>query len=140
MTHRPRVVLDTNALVSRLLLPHSVPARAVHKAAREADILMSEATLSELAEVLSREKFDAYVSVEDRQTFIRLLGRIVEMIPEGHMVQACRDPRDNKFLEVAVNGEADVIVSGDEDLLILHPFRGIAIVTPQIYVEGKTDA
>ena len=134
------MVLDTNSLVSRLLLPNSVPARAVQKAVGEADILMSEATLSELAEVLSRKKFDAYVSVEDRQTFIRLLGRIVEMISEGHMVHACRDPRDNKFLEVAVNGEAKVIVSGDEDLLVLHPFRGIEIMTPKIYVEGKTDA
>jgi len=140
MTSKPRVVFDTNALVSRLLLPNSVPACAVHKAIGEADILMSDATLSELAEVLSREKFDVYVSVEDRQTFIRLLGRIVEMIPEGHIVHTCRDPRDDKFLEVAVNGEADVIVTGDEDLLALHPFRGIEIVTPNIYVEGKPDA
>ena len=62
------------------------------------------------------------------------------MIPQGHIVQACRDPRDNKFLEIAVNGEADIIISGDEDLLVLHPFRGIEIVTPKIYVEGRTDA
>ena len=49
-------------------------------------------------------------------------------------VQACRDPRDNKFLEVAVNGRADILVSGDKDLLALHPFRGIDIITPADYL------
>ncbi len=44
-------------------------------------------------------------------------------------VEECRDPKDNKFLELAINGKATAIVSGDKDLLILHPFRGIPIVT-----------
>jgi putative PIN family toxin of toxin-antitoxin system len=49
-------------------------------------------------------------------------------------IRACRDPRDDKFLEVAVHGRADLIVTGDTDLLALHPFRGISILTPAEYV------
>lgn len=135
MTARTRVVIDTNAFVSRLLLPESVPAKAVHKAVDKADILMSEATLNELADVLARPKFDPYVSIKERQEFIRLLGRIVELVPVVYIIQECRDPKDNKFLEVAVNGGAEMIVSGDEDLLVLHPFRNIEIVTPTAYLE-----
>lgn len=133
---RARIVVDTNALVSRLLLADSVPAQAVRKAAGEAQILVSEATMAELADVLARSKFDPYVSIEDRQQFLRLLGRIAEMVPIVHTIRACRDPRDDKFLELAVNGEADLIVTGDADLLALHPFRGIPIITPAAYIES----
>ena len=131
---RQRIVVDTNALVSRLLLPASVPARALQKAVTEAQLLVSEATLAELAEVLSREKFDPYVTIADRQQFLRLLGRIAELVPIVHRIRACRDPRDDKFLELAVNGEADLIVTGDEDLLSLDPFRDIPIITPAAYL------
>jgi predicted nucleic acid-binding protein len=51
-------------------------------------------------------------------------------------VIACRDATDDKFLELAVNGHADVIVSGDADLLVLNPFRGIPIVAPAAFVQG----
>lgn len=135
MKARERVVVDTNALVSRLLLPHSTPGRAVRKAVDEARLLASAATVEELVEVLSRRKFDPYVTVEERQGFLRLLGRIVEMVPVVHTVRECRDPRDDTFLELAVNGEADVIVSGDADLLVLHPFRTIPVLTPAAYLE-----
>ncbi len=128
-------MVDTNALISRLLLPASVPGRAVRKAVDEAQLLVSESTLEELADVLSRSKFDPYVTIEERQEFLRLLGRIVELVPIVHVVRACRDPKDDKFLEVAVNGEADVIVTGDDDLLALNPFRGIAILAPAAYLE-----
>jgi putative PIN family toxin of toxin-antitoxin system len=131
---RARIVVDTNALVSRLLLANSVPAQAVHKAVNEAQLLVSDATMTELADVLARPKFDAYVSLEDRQQFFRLLGRIAEMVPVVHTIRACRDPRDDKFLELAVNGDAGLIVTGDEDLLALHPFRGIPVITPAAYV------
>jgi uncharacterized protein len=127
---RARIVVDTNTLVSRLLLANS----AVRKAVGEARLLVSDATMTELADVLARPKFNAYVSLEDRQQFFRLLGRIAEMVPVVHTIRACRDPRDDKFLELAVNGEADLIVTGDEDLLALDPFRGIPIITPAAYV------
>lgn len=134
MRERRRIVVDTNTLVSRLLLPRSVPAQAVRKAVDGGWLLVSEATMAELAEVLARAKFDPYVSVEERQRFLRLLGRIAEFVPILHRVQACRDPKDDKFLEVAVNGEADLIVSGDGDLLDLVEFQGIPIITAAAYL------
>ncbi len=136
MKDRERVVVDTNALVSRLLLPAAIPGQAVRKAVDEAQLLISEATLEELADVLARAKFDPYVTIEERQDFLRLLGHIAEMIPIIHTVHACRDPRDDKFLELAVNGEASFIITGDADLLDLHPFRGIPIITPASYLAG----
>lgn len=133
-----RIVADTNTLVSRLLLPESVPAKAVRKAVNDAQLLISNTTLEELADVLSRPKFDPYVSVEDRQEFIRVLSRVAERVDIISPIKACRDPKDDKFLEVAINGEADLIVTGDKDLLALHPFREVEIITPREYIERST--
>jgi putative PIN family toxin of toxin-antitoxin system len=135
MIPRRRVVLDTNALVSRLLLPRSVPARAVQRAIASHQVLMSEATIMELAGVLSRSKFDRYVTLDERKEFLRLLGRVVEIVPVIHVIRACRDPRGDKFLELAVNGGADIVVTGDADLLALHPFRDIPVVPPTKFLE-----
>lgn len=132
---RDRVVVDNNALISRLLLPESVSGRAVRKAVDKAQLLVSASTLHELAEVLSREKFDRYLSIQDRQQFLRLLTRVAEIIPIIHPIRACRDPKDDMFLEVAVNGEAHLIVTGDRDLLVLSPFRTLPILTPACYLE-----
>jgi uncharacterized protein len=136
---RDRIVIDNNALISRLLLPASVPGRAVRRAIDTAQILVSEPTLSELADVLSRPKFDPYITIEDRQQFFRLLTRVAEIVPITHRIQACRDPKDDMFLELAVNGRADLIVTGDRDLLVLSPFRSIPIISPARYLErGRT--
>ena len=136
MPHEPeRIVADTNLLVSRLLLPQSLPAKAVRKAVDEGQLLVSDATLGELADVLSRAKFDPYVSLEDRQDFIRVLNRVAERIIVTAPIKACRDPKDDKFLEVALNGEANLILTGDRDLLTLHPFRGVDILSPRQYLE-----
>lgn len=136
MSVRPRLVADTNALVSRLLVPTSIPARAVRKAVDKGQLLASDATLEELANVLSRAKFDSYVTATERQVFLRKLIAIVEIVPIVQTIRACRDPRDDKLLEVAVNGDASAIVTGDRDLLVLHPFRGIAILTPADYLQS----
>jgi putative PIN family toxin of toxin-antitoxin system len=135
VTPRERIVVDTNVLISRLLLPASVPGRAVRKAVEVGQLLVSVATTEELAAVLGRAKFDPYLSIADRQEFIRLLGRIAEMLPIVRVVRACRDPRDDKFLEVAVNGRADLVVTGDRDLLELDPFMGITILSPAAYLD-----
>ena len=136
MPHEPeRIVADTNLLVSRLLLPQSLPAQAVRKAVDEGQLLVSDATLGELADVLSRAKFDPYVSLEDRQDFIRVLNRVAERLIVTAPIKACREPKDDKFLEVALNGEANLILTGDRDLLALHPFRGVDILSPREYLE-----
>ncbi|HXR34991.1 MAG TPA: putative toxin-antitoxin system toxin component, PIN family [Candidatus Binataceae bacterium] len=134
MTLRQRLVVDTNALISRLLTPASTAGRAVRKAVDQGRLLVSDATLEELVDVLSRSKFDPYITAAERQQFIRLLGRIAELVTITQTIQACRDPRDDKILEVAVNGRADLIVTGDSDLLQLHPFRGIPVITPTDYL------
>lgn len=129
-----RLVIDTNLWISRLLAPAGTAAKAVDHALSLGIPLMSEETLAELSEVLSRARFDPYVSREDRQHFMRLLGGIVRVVPITQRIAACRDPRDDKFLDVALNGAAQLILTGDQDLLELHPFHGIEIVSPAAFL------
>jgi putative PIN family toxin of toxin-antitoxin system len=135
MRLRDRIVADTNCLISRLSLPKSVPGQAVRQAVDQGILLVSEATLNELADVLARPKFDRYISLEDRQQFLRLLGRVAEFVPAVYTVRECRDPKDDKFLEVALSGKADLILTGDADLLTLNPWREIAILSPAEYMK-----
>lgn len=134
MPDSPRIVIDNNVLISRLLLPDSLPGLATQKAIRSGALLVSEATMNELADVLARPKFNRYITLADRQRFLRLLGAIAEFIPILHAVRACRDPKDDIFLEAAVNGSATLILTGDRDLLTLHPFRSIPILKPSDYL------
>ena len=132
---KERVVLDNNLLISGLLLAASIPGRVFHLVLKSGEILVSEATLNELADVLSRSKFDRYISIKDRQEFLRLLSRVANIVPITYKIHACRDPKDDMLLEVAVNGEAQAIMTGDQDLLSLNPFHGIPIVTPAKYIK-----
>ncbi|MDO8678252.1 MAG: putative toxin-antitoxin system toxin component, PIN family [Acidobacteriota bacterium] len=129
-----RVVIDTNVLISAALLDDSVPARARNHAIRYGQLVATEQTFAELTGRLLEPKFDRYVSRATRETFLKRLQPIIEIVPVIQVVRACRDPRDDMFLEAAVNGRADVVVTGDKDLLALHPFAGIAIVTPSNYL------
>ena len=130
-----RIVIDTNVFVSATLLPLSVPRQAVERALDRHVVLLSEATLSELTEVLSRPKFDNYVNMKESALFLRQLARAAEFVPIIQGVRECRDPKDDKVLEVALNGRADVVITGDADLLALHPWREVAILTPGEYLE-----
>ena len=123
-------VLDTNVLVSRLLLPTGMAAQAVDHALSRGVLLLSETTLQELADVLSRPKFDPYVARSDRQEFLRLLAGVSRIVPIVRQVRACRDPKDDKFLDVALAGKASALITGDQDLLDLNPFHGVPIVRP----------
>lgn len=140
MSDTPRVVVDTNALVSRLLVPDSTPARAVRRAVNQAELLVSSATLDELVDVLTRPKFDRYLTTAERQRFVRLIGRIATLVQVVHSTHACRDPRDDKFLDLALSGSARVIITGGQDMLALHPFRGISIVSPAAYVNDPVSS
>ena len=126
----PRFVVDTNVFVSAIVLPLSVPRKSVDRALDQGVLLFSEATMTELAEVLFRPKFDPYCGIEDRMLFLSQLRSTAEFVPIIQLVRECRDPKDDKFLEVALNGKADLILTGDADLLAMNPWRGIAILSP----------
>lgn len=129
-----RIVVDTGVVVSAVLLPHSVPRQAFDAAAGRGRLLVSDATVDELEVVLRRPKFDKYVREEKRLEFLEALVRDAELVAIIDEVEECRDPSDDKFLALALSGKATHVVSGDADLLALHPFRGIAIVTPQQFL------
>jgi putative PIN family toxin of toxin-antitoxin system len=133
MPHRHRIVVDTDVVVSGLLFPQSDLNRALLKA-QTWDMRASEATKLELIEVLSRSKFDRYIALEIRQQLAAEYIRACETIPIHSTIQACRDKKDDKFLELAVDGQADLILTSDQDLLVLSPFHGIRIVTPMEYL------
>ncbi len=138
MIERRRWVVDTNTLVSRLLVPSGTAARAVDAALAQGVLLVSEATLAELAEVLWRTKFDPYLNDAQRRQFFSLLAGVSQVVATPHRLQACRDPKDDKFLDVALAGEAHAIITGDKDLRVLHPFHGIPIVTPAEFIALPT--
>jgi putative PIN family toxin of toxin-antitoxin system len=132
-------VLDTNILISRLLVPSGTAGRAVDRALFNGILLVSDATLGELADVLARPKFDPYVTVADRANFIRLLGGVSRVVPIVAQVQACRDPNDDNFLDVAINGAARALLTGDQDLLALDPFHGVRIIPPAQFLQWPLD-
>jgi uncharacterized protein len=131
---RERVVIDTNVFISGLLIVPSTPAWAVERALNDAQLIATAETLRELIGTLVAPKFDRYVDRERRETFAQRIAAIVEIVEVLQTIRACRDPKDDKFLEAAVNGRANVIVTGDRALLRVNPFRGIRIVTPAGYL------
>ena len=125
-----RCVFDTNALLSALLFNRSVPQQALLWALQHGVILMSITLSEELGDVLSRPRFDRYISRQERDEFLQALLDDSELVEIVEPIRICRDPKDDKILELAVSGNAEYIVTGDADLLALNPFRGIAIIAP----------
>jgi putative PIN family toxin of toxin-antitoxin system len=131
-----RLVFDTNALVSAMIIETSESQKAYFRAIVGGNkILYSFDTLAELEQVVQRSKFNKYLSVEKREKFVYDYLLIGESVEITRTVAACRDPKDDKFLELAICGKADYIISGDKDLLELNPFRFIEIITPSTFLQ-----
>ena len=95
--------------------------------------------MGELSRVLSRDRFDRYVTREERDLFLESLIRDSDLIETTDHIRACRDPEDDWVLELAVSGNAGCIVTGDSDLLVLNPFRGVEIITPAEFLNSVSD-
>ena len=132
-----RVVVDTNILVRALIMPHGTVGPVLLRL-RQGDyvLLYAQSLLEELVDVLNRPRIRRKYGLTDQdiETVIGLILLRGEAVAPQEPIAACRDSRDDKFLEVAVSGNADVIVSGDEDLLVLHPFAGIPILPPVAFL------
>lgn len=98
-------------------------------------ILVSVALLSELQTVLDRAKFEAYVTPTERNHFLTARTREATLVTATGELHAARDPNDNFFLELAVSGGAEVIISGDADLLALHTYDSIHIKSPADFLQ-----
>jgi uncharacterized protein len=134
MSDKTRYVLDTNVIISALLFKNSNPAKVVRAVFKLGDVLLSLDLLREISAVISRDKFSKFITIEKREEFLEKFVQdtiLVEIVEE---IQACRDPKDDLVLELAVSGGAEYIISGDKDLLVLNPFRNIKIVTAQEFL------
>ena len=116
-------------LVRAVLFSDSKPAEAFRRARQVGEILSSVPVAEDLNEVLGRPKFDRYITRDDRERFLVAFLQAAIMIEIAEPIAACRDPKDDKFLELGVSGGAACIVTADDDLLVLNPFRGIPILS-----------
>ena len=130
-----RFVVDANTLISAICWPDSIPAEALKKAFEIGQVYVSDEILKEWTEVIDREKFNTFLIREARlNIFKTIIGR-TQITEVNNYVKVCRDPKDDKYLDLAIEINARLIVSGDKELLSLHPFRGIEILTPKQFVD-----
>jgi putative PIN family toxin of toxin-antitoxin system len=133
-----RAVVDTNILVRAVIRPTGTVGPVLLRL-RQGDytLLYAQSLLEELIDVLNRPRIrDKYrLTDQDIQTVVSLILLRGEAVVPQERITACRDSKDNKFLDVAVAGKADVVVSGDQDLLVLHPFRDIPILPPAAFLQ-----
>ena len=133
-----RAVIDTNILVRAVIKPSGTVGPVLLRL-RHGDytLLYAQSLLEELIDVLNRPRIrNKYrLTDQDIQTVVSLILLRGAAVAPKERITACRDPKDDKFLEVAVSGRADVIVSGDQDLLVLHPFAGIPILPPVAFLQ-----
>lgn len=135
MTKSERWVIDANVLVSAMLFEDSVPGRAAFHVLDNKRLVVSPSSLREIIAVVNRRRFDKYVTSDDRAEFLGTIIGSAMLVEPVEQLDVCRDPKDNRYLELAVAGAASGIITGDLDLLVLHPFRGIPIITPAQFLE-----
>ena len=130
MSPNKKFIIDTNILISGLLIKSSVSFKAIEKARDKGLLIFSEATFREFELVLFRKKFDRYLTEEER---LQIIGKmyiegVFEKVTTNLTIS--RDPKDDMFLNLAIDSKAFCIVTGDKDLLVLHPFEDIPILSP----------
>ena len=122
-------LIDTNILVSAFVFGGSIKQKLIrilrHKRVR---ILISESILAEMKAVLLREQFLSHRSADVLMSQLENFRKIAEPVQVKSSVNDCRDRKDNLFLDCALDGRADFILTGDNDLLELDPYHSIRIM------------
>lgn len=128
------MVVDTNVLLSAALSPLGTAAQLLDHLLRDGALLFSTATFEEFQTRLWKPKFDRYLSMETRRALLRDLDASAFWVEIPAAIAAqkfSRDPADDAFVHTALAAQANRIVSGDDDLLCLHPLGEIQILTPR---------
>ncbi len=129
-------VIDTNTLISAFIFKYSNPRKAFEMAVKHGKVFESTETYTELNEVLLRSKFDKYISHKEKLLALKQFKELAIFSEISETITECQDPKDNKFLELAVSVNASCIISGDKDLLILNPFRNIPILNAADFIKN----
>ena len=129
-------IIDANILISAFLSRHTTTSLAYDKAKGLGELAFSRETYGEFCDVFMRTKFDQFVSRDTRLNIIKGLKEVAIFSEITEKIRVCRDSNDDKFLELAVSVKASCIITGDKDLLILHPFENIPIVSAADFLEN----
>jgi putative PIN family toxin of toxin-antitoxin system len=127
---KPRLILDTNVIFSGVLFKGEAIRSLLIYVLNEYQLVFSQTTWDELASVFQRDAFKKMMPLGARLRVLAELASKVEVVESTSIVTDCRDPKDNKFLSLAIDANAIAIVTGDDDLKVLHPYKGIAIQSP----------
>ena len=133
------IVFDASAVVSAALRQDSVPEQALLHAEAHDLFALSDEVEAEIAAVLARPRFAAAIAATRRARILDALCHQAVWFQPAERVTDCRDAKDNKYLELALAAGAGTIVSGDADLLVLHPWRGVRILRPAAYLAEAVD-
>lgn len=114
------IVIDTNIFISAALSPNGTAYQTFAKAAQRFTIVQSNETYQEIADRIYKTKFDKYISNERRTEFLNTIKNQSRFIQTASQITSCRDPDDNKFLELAIDSNAKFLITGDKDLLTLR--------------------
>jgi len=129
------IILDTNVIISAICFPFSKPRQIFDLTKEIGTIIISEDTFQELQNVLLKSKFDKYLAKDLRLQFLVEFKLLCHEVKINERIAICRDVKDDKFLELAANGMANYLITGDSDLLILNPFRQTQIITPETFFQ-----
>jgi len=128
-----RVVFDTNIFISALVFPGSQAEKAIQKIIERDTLLISKAIINEVLLVLSR-KFSS--DPEELSHIAVYLAELGEMVTPAKRVKVLQDEADNRIIECAIGGTADVIITGDKEMLTLKEYRGITIISLREYLSS----
>lgn len=129
-----RLVLDTNIIISAIINRTTPPAIVTSHALYETTLLISDELIAELVKVLFRKKFRKYFSETFAKEYVHLIRRLSEEVTIYERLTVCRDEFDNHLLELASAGNADYLITGDADLLVLKKFRNTVICDANTFI------
>lgn len=132
-----RAVVDTNILIRALIKPRSTVGPVLTRLAEgEYVIVYSELILDELIAKLALPRIRAKYAIDDQtiETTVALLALRGELVHPTRSVKVCRDPKDDMLIEAALAGNAEYLVTGDEDLLVLKKYETVRMVTPRTFL------
>jgi putative PIN family toxin of toxin-antitoxin system len=131
-----KIVIDSNVWIS-VLINKEVQYFLDRIISKDIEIISSRLQVDEIVSVFKRPKLKKYLTENQINEFFTIFLKVVTIAEIKEAITTCRDPKDNFILETALGGGADCIITADNDLLILNPFRGIRILTMQEFIKNN---